>query len=162
MASYYNPSKRLSEWAAASLSPYIRLESESPSRHAAAAVDLPNQANNSNSSHAQLSVGIWSGNVQLNNVELRPEAFEHFLNGSSAPPSKDSSNGGVRIQWKVHSGTIDSINVSIPWKSLLVGSSYSSTAAAATSTRRGMEGGEESSVTGKGLLASAPKRGELS
>eukprot|EP00970_Alexandrium_tamarense_P001497 scaffold159_cov318-Alexandrium_tamarense.AAC.6 len=94
MASYYNPSKRLSEWAAASLSPYIRLESESPSRHAAAAADLPNQTNNSNSSHAQLSVGIWSGNVQLNNVELRPEAFEHFLNGSSAPPSKDSSNGG--------------------------------------------------------------------
>lgn len=161
MASYYNPSKRLSEWAAASLSPYIRLESESPSRHAAAAADLPNQANNSNSSHAQLSVGIWSGNVQLNNVELRPEAFEYFLNGSSAPPSKDSFSG-VRIQWKVHSGTIDSINVSIPWKSLLVGSSYSSTAAAAASTRRGMEGGEESSVAGKGLLASAPKRGELS
>jgi hypothetical protein len=110
MASYYyNPSQRLSEWAAASLSPYIQLE---------------NEGGQNERSH--LSVGLWSGYVQLKNVKLRPEAFDKILN-----PSDNDNTGyneyGAKIRWKIVRGTINDISVRIPWKRLLVGSSSSST-----------------------------------
>lgn len=105
MASYYNPSKRLSEWAAAALSPFIQLETE-----------------DGQTDQSRLSVGIWSGNVQLRNVELRPEAFDKYLN----PNETDYNEYGTRVRWKIVRGSIDNVSVGIPWKRLLVGTSYSS------------------------------------
>ena len=105
MASYYNPSKRLSEWAAAALSPFIQLETQ-----------------DGQTDQSRLSVGLWSGHVQLKNVELRPEAFEKFLNSNDT----DFNDFGVKIRWKIVRGTIDDVSIGIPWKRLLVGSSYSS------------------------------------
>jgi hypothetical protein len=105
MTSYYNPSKRLSEWAAAALSPFIQLETE-----------------DGQTDHSRLSVGIWSGHIQLKNVELRPEAFDKFLNSAEV----DYNEHGTKIRWKIVRGTIDNVSVGIPWKSLLMGTSYSS------------------------------------
>eukprot|EP00804_Cyclotella_cryptica_P020229 CCRYP_010930-RC/>CCRYP_010930-RC protein AED:0.04 eAED:0.04 QI:95/1/1/1/0.91/0.91/24/65/5640 len=110
MASYYyNPSKRLSEWAATFLSPYIQLENE----------DGQNE-------RSRLSVGLWSGHVQLKNVELRPEAFDKFLN----PPDENNAGHneyGTKVRWKIVRGTVNDISIRIPWKRLLVGSSSSGT-----------------------------------
>ena len=105
MASYYNPSKRLSEWAAAALSPFIQLETE-----------------DGQTDQSRLSVALWSGNVQLNNVELRPEAFDKLLNTHET----GYNEFGTKIRWKIVRGTISNVSVSIPWKSLLVGTSYTS------------------------------------
>jgi hypothetical protein len=121
MSSYYNPSKRLSEYAAALLSPYIKLENEGEQR-----CDHHDQ-----NAAPSLSVGLWSGNVELTNVEIRPEAIEQFLN--SRDECDDNSNDDVylrntaRIKWKLRRGRVDSVKIQIPWKSLLVGSAYSST-----------------------------------
>lgn len=126
MTSYYNPSKWLSEYAAALLSPYIKLENEggdgSSSSGGQKEAD-PTQTSSTPSS--SLSVGLWSGNVELKNVELRPEAFERFLN---CKESNDNDNNGsaAQIKWKLVQGSIDSVKIQIPWKSLLVGSAHSS------------------------------------
>ncbi|KAL7539480.1 hypothetical protein ACHAXR_010091, partial [Thalassiosira sp. AJA248-18] len=118
MASYY-PSKRLSEWAAASLSPYIKLENEGGDIN-----NPPSQQEHAQNQQGQgassLSVGLWSGNVELKNVELRPEAFEKFLNRG------DNADSTAQIKWKLIQGSIESVKIQIPWKSLLVGSAYSS------------------------------------
>ena len=106
MASYYNPSRRLSDWAAAALSPFIQLETQE----------------GQSSQSSSLSVALWSGQVQLKNVELRPEAFDQYLN----PSEPEFNEFGTRIRWKIVRGTIDDVSVSIPWKRLLVGTSYSS------------------------------------
>ena len=109
----FNPSKRLSEHAAALLSPYIKLENEHHDQTPA----------------PSLSVGLWSGNVELNNVEIRPEAIEQFLN-SCDDDGGDGNNGSpkaAQIKWKLRRGRIDSVKIQIPWKSLLVGSACSST-----------------------------------
>ena len=121
MSSYYNPSKRLSEYAAALLSPYIKLENEEGDSS-----DNTNQQNQNHTSStpSSLSVGLWSGNVELNNVELRPEAFEQFLNQSSN--DFDNNDDKIQIRWKVIHGSIDSVKIQIPWTSLLVGSAHSS------------------------------------
>jgi len=121
MSSYYNPSKRLSEYAAALLSPYIKLENEEDG-------SVPPNTNQQNQNHtsstpSSLSVGLWSGNVELNNVELRPEAFEQFLNQSSN--DFDNNDNAIQIRWKVIHGSIDSVKIQIPWTSLLVGSAHS-------------------------------------
>ena len=105
MASYYNPSRRISEWAASALSPFIQLETE-----------------DGQTDQSRLSVGLWSGNVQLKNVELRPEAFDKYLN----PNETDYNEYGTKIRWKIVRGSIDNVSVGIPWKRLLVGTSYSS------------------------------------
>ena len=104
MASYYNPSKRLSEWAAAALSPFIQLETQ-----------------DGQTDQSRLSVGLWSGHIQLKNVELRPEAFDKFLN----PNDTEYNEYGVKIRWKIVRGTIENVSIDIPWKGLLVGTSYS-------------------------------------
>jgi len=109
----YNPSKRLSEYAAALLSPYIKLEKQHHDQTPA----------------PSLSVGLWSGNVELNNVEIRPEAIEQFLN-SCDDDGGDGNNGSpktAQIKWKLRRGRVDSVKIQIPWKSLLVGSACSST-----------------------------------
>ena len=144
--SYYNPSRRLSEWAAASLSPYIKLENETDAQ--------AGQTQSNPQTFSNLSVGLWSGNVELKDLELRPEAFETFLNGSDDESCNTSSYCGsssVQIKWKVIQGSIDSVKVQIPWKSLLVGSAYSSSKQSAeeTSQEEGKnkeEGGEEDPV----------------
>lgn len=107
----YNPSKRLSEWAAELLSPYVDLEGADET----GATCSP--------SHSSLSVGLWSGNVELKNVELRPDAIENILN--SGPGSAE----GQRIRWKLLRGNLECIKITIPWKSLLVRTSYSSATA---------------------------------
>jgi hypothetical protein len=38
----------------------------------------------------------------------------------------DYNKYGTKIRWKIVRGTIDSVSVGIPWKSLLMGTSYSS------------------------------------
>jgi hypothetical protein len=89
----FNPSKRLSEHAAALLSPYIKLENEHHDQTPA----------------PSLSVGLWSGNVELNNVEIRPEAIEQFLN-SCDDDGGDGNNGSpkaAQIKWKLRRGRID-------------------------------------------------------
>ena len=107
----FNPSKRLSEWAAELLSPYINLED----------ADVTGAAyRSSHSSRSSLSVGLWSGNVELKNVELRPDAIENILNSGS-----DSANGQI-IRWKLLKGNLECIKIAIPWKSLLVRTSYAS------------------------------------
>jgi hypothetical protein len=121
MSSYYNPSKRLSEFAAALLSPYIKLENEGEQRR-----DRHDQ-----NTAPSLSVGLWSGNVELNNVDIRPEAIEHFLNSRNEGDENCTNDGScgtmARIKWKLRRGRVDSVKIKIPWKSLLVGSAYSST-----------------------------------
>jgi hypothetical protein len=118
MASYYNPSRRLSEWAAAWLQPYLDLER--------ADAQGP----------ASLSVGLWSGRVRLENVALRPEAFEQFLN-----PDDDPDDAAVRIRWKLLRGSIGRVDVEIPWKSLLVGSARPGSAGPAPAAQEGAGGG---------------------
>ena len=136
MAKYYNPSKRLSEWAAALLSPYIKLENDG----GAAAASGSGGSADDNASHdattppssssQALSVGLWSGFVELKNVELRPEALEQFLNSGDDDDGHhgDHSSGDytTKIRWKLIQGNIDSVKIQIPWKSILVGSMYSS------------------------------------
>jgi hypothetical protein len=109
----YHPSKRLSEYAAALLSPYIKLENE----------------HNDKTPVPSLSVGLWSGNVELNNVEIRPEAIEQFLN-SRDDDDGNGDNGSpktAQIKWKLRRGRVDSFKIQIPWKSILVGSACTST-----------------------------------
>lgn len=122
-------SRRLSEYAASYLSPYIKLDDESCTS------DTGGNAASCSASkpHTQssLSVGLWSGNVELKNVELRPDAIEKFLNvdynNSTCAASYDNNNfSGARVRWKLLRGSIESINIQIPWKSLVVGSSHSS------------------------------------
>ena len=141
MASYYNPSKWLSEYAAALLSPYIKLENDGgiggggdindnsniPQHHQQQSHPNNNTQTTTapSSSSSSLSVGLWSGNVELKNVELRPEAFAKFLNSNSSSSSSNAGNT-VQIKWKLIQGSIDSIKIQIPWTSLLVGSAHSS------------------------------------
>jgi hypothetical protein len=116
MTSYCNPSKRLSEWAAAALSPFIQLETT-----------------DGQTDQSRLSVALWSGHVELKNVELRPEAFDKFLN----PTEADYNEYGTKIRWKIVRGTIENVSVGIPWKRLLVGTSYSSSSFRRKQQRQG-------------------------
>ena len=120
MASYYSPSRRLSEWAAALLHPYLDLDSDSAT------------------TSSSLSVGLWSGDVRLRNVELRPEAFARFLDPVGDDPRNDADDG-ARVRWKLVRGSVDGVEVRIPWKSLLVGSARA--AAPAPGVARAGEGG---------------------
>lgn len=140
MASYYNPSKRLSEWAAALLSPYITLENEGngdgtndPAQHQA----------------TSLSVGLWSGNVELKNVQLRPETFEPFLNNDDYDAKYSDST--AQIKWKLIEGSISNVKIQIPWKGLLVGSAYSSAKCSAlgNDTKEGTGEGKKKESPGK-------------
>ena len=135
--SYYMPlSRRLSEYAASYLSPYIKLDDESCTGDIEGN-DAPFTAYKPHT-QSSLSVGLWSGNVELKNVELRPDAIENFLNAdynNSTPKASDDGDvndtdgnnfSGARIRWKLLRGSIESINIRIPWKSLVLGSSHSS------------------------------------
>ena len=148
MASYYNPSKRLSEWAAASLSPYIKLEDEG------------NHSDAGDSQKSSLSVGLWSGHVELKNVELRREAFDKWLNSSSNPEiptdkyyGSSNNNGGVKIRWKLLRGSIDSLIIKIPWKGLIVGSSHCSDNVATN-----LQSSAKMASSGKASLNSVPEK----
>ena len=132
--SYYVPlSRRLSEYAASFLSPYIKLDDESCSVDSEELESSASRSHSKPNTQSSLSVGLWSGNVELKNVELRPDALENFLNTDQNNPSSrasndanDSDNAGARVRWKLLRGTIESVNIGIPWKSLVVGSSQSS------------------------------------
>lgn len=126
-------SRRLSEYAASYLSPYIKLDDEG----CTTAADEGNASFSASKPHTQssLSVGLWSGYVELKNVELRPDAIENFLNNNSTSKDSDGdvndSDGGnnyrgAKVRWKLLQGRIESVNIQIPWTSLLVGSSHSS------------------------------------
>lgn len=131
--SYYMPlSRRLSEYAASYLSPYIKLDDEgctgdTEGNDASFTASKPH-------TQSSLSVGLWSGNVELKNVELRPDAIENFLNAdynnstqtASCDGDVNNNFSGARVRWKLLRGSIESINIQIPWKSLVVGSSHSS------------------------------------
>ena len=131
MARYYNPSKRLSEWVAALLSPYIKLEDDGGGDGVVHDEDDANKSIPPSASQL-LSLGLWSGYVELKNVELRPEAFEQFLNcDGDNHGSRYSGDGIVSIRWKLLQGSIDSVKIQIPWKSILVGSVYSTSKSSA-------------------------------
>ena len=49
----------------------------------------------------QLSIGLWSGNLRLHDVELREEVFDH-------------------PDYTMVSATIGSLNASIPWRTLMI------------------------------------------
>ncbi len=154
MATYYNPSKRLSEWAADFLSPYIKWGNDDGSA----------SDGNQDSQKSSLSIGLWSGYIKLTNVELRPEAVERWLNPSENS-QQNQSNGG-KIRWKLQRGTIDSIIVKIPWKSLIVGSSHCSDTAKNTSKGNAADFANEeknsNKLSGKPNLGSVPeKRGYM-
>jgi len=144
--SYYTPlSRRLSEYAASYLSPYIKLDDDG----CPAAADTEGNASFSASKRhtlASLSVGLWSGNVELKNVELRPDAIENFLNSDSSNSiseasddvnDSDGNHRGAKVRWKLIRGRIESINIQIPWKNLLVGSSHSSLKRSAETNSKG-------------------------
>ncbi len=124
MARYYNP---LSEWVAALLSPYIKLEDDGGGDGDGVVHDEDDANKNAPPSSSQLlSLGLWSGYVELKNVELRPEALEQFLNcDGDNHGSRYSGDGIATIRWKLLRGSIDSVKIQIPWKSILVGSVYS-------------------------------------
>ena len=132
MASYYNPSRRLSDWAAAALSPFIQLETQ----------------DGQSSQSSCLSVALWSGQVQLKNVELRPEAFDQYLN----PSQTEFNEFGTRIRWKIVQGTINDVSVSIPWKRLLVGTSYSSSRKRGRQNKHGVAVVEGQNEVNRSLL----------
>lgn len=135
--SYYTPlSRRLSEYAASYLSPYIKLDDDGGCTDDTEGNDASFSASK-RPTQSSLSVGLWSGNVELKNVDLRPDAIENFLNADyNNSTSKGSDNdvhdsdgsnlGGARVRWKLLRGSIESINIRIPWKSLVVGTSHSS------------------------------------
>ena len=173
--SYYTPlSRRLSEYEASYLSPYIKLDDEGSTGN--------NEGNDASFSaskpHTQssLSVGLWSGNVELKNVDLRPDAIENFLNAdynnSTSKASDDDVNdsdgnnfSGARVRWKLLRGRIESINIRIPWKSLVVGSSHSSLKRSSEKCSKGTlsslsetEGGERDVDAGCGQTN--PNQGE--
>jgi vacuolar protein sorting-associated protein 13A/C len=49
----------------------------------------------------KLKVGIWSGDIQLHNIQLKPSALD-----------------ALRLPIKVYTGFLSSLIVSIPWKNL--------------------------------------------
>ena len=131
MTSYYNPSKWLSEYAAALLSPYIKLENEGGDNSSSGGQKETNPTQKSSTPSSSLSVGLWSGNVELKNVELRPEAFEQFLNCKESNDTDDNESA-AQIKWKLVQGSVDSVKIQIPWKSLLVGTAHSSSKCSAS------------------------------
>ena len=127
-------SRRLAEYAASYLSPYIKLDEDDDT-----CTDNDGNASSSASkpknTQSSLSVGLWSGNVELKCVELRPDAIEQFLNADNNNASSDcdandsdfgNSYSGAKVRWKLLRGSIDSVSIQIPWKNLLIGSSHSS------------------------------------
>jgi hypothetical protein len=96
MTSYmYNPSKKVEEL----LSKYLEFDQE------------------------QLKLGIWSGNLSLQNVHLREETIyplmNHYLNKPSASDGQNYVKPPLRV--KLVSGTIGSLSLKIPWKRLVWG-----------------------------------------
>lgn len=101
MTSYvYNPSKKITEL----LSQYLEFDPE------------------------QLKLGIWSGNLSLQEVNLREEAIYPLLNRhlkdghSRATAGPDQQNyAKPPLRFKLVSGKIGSLSVKIPWKRLVWG-----------------------------------------
>jgi hypothetical protein len=92
----YNPSKKVTEV----LSEYLEFDPE------------------------QLKLGIWSGNLSLQDVNLREEAIYPHLNKlfdrkGTDRISKDSAKPPLRM--KLISGSIGELSMKIPWKSLVWG-----------------------------------------
>ena len=82
--SHYTPlSRRLSEYAASYLSPYIKLDDDGGCTDDTEGNDASFSASK-RPTQSSLSVGLWSGNVELKNVDLRPDAIENFLNADIA------------------------------------------------------------------------------
>lgn len=78
----------------------------------------------------QLQLGIWSGDVSLEQVRLRPDALEPLLKLSQQPlrsptdtalPLTDSTSTLPPLVLQLVSGTIGSIRLRIPWKRLVWG-----------------------------------------
>jgi hypothetical protein len=81
----------------------------------------------------QLQLGIWSGDLSLDQVRLRPDALEPFLKQLHQTPSTttpsvfgDSSTLTIApplapLVLKLVSGTVGSIRLRIPWKRLVWG-----------------------------------------
>lgn len=80
----------------------------------------------------QLQLGIWSGNLSLNNVNLRQEAIYPLLNRhlkkNVSTATSESDNGYPEqkclkppLKFKLVSGKIGSLTMKIPWKRLVWG-----------------------------------------
>lgn len=111
MASYmYNPSQKITEL----LSKYLKFDPE------------------------QLEIGIWSGQLTLTNVDLREEAIYPLLNrlrtdsneakyefnGDSADDARSRMQQDYEkppLKFKLVSGRIGSLSMTIPWKRLVWG-----------------------------------------
>ena len=97
----YNPSKKITEF----LSQYLEFDPE------------------------QLKLGIWSGNLSLEHVNLREEAIYPLLNGATSSTffgsdaehrhQQDYAKPPLRL--KLASGKIGSLSIRIPWKRLVWG-----------------------------------------
>ncbi|GKY92544.1 hypothetical protein MPSEU_000224700 [Mayamaea pseudoterrestris] len=91
MSSYmYNPSRKISDL----LSNYLEFDPE------------------------QLTLGVWSGHLQLTNVSLRHDAIYPLLN---AHASAAAALGKPPLRFKLISSKIGNLTVTIPWKRLVWG-----------------------------------------
>lgn len=92
MTSYmYNPTRKITEI----LSTYLEFDPE------------------------QLKLGIWSGHLSLTDVSLREEALYPLLNAHVKTTS--SSHSKPPLRFKLVSGKIGSLELTIPWKRLVWG-----------------------------------------
>lgn len=66
----------------------------------------------------QLKLGIWSGNLSIQNVQLKREAMYPLLNGTP-PPMDDDTRPPLKL--KLVKGTVGHMRIRIPWKRLVWG-----------------------------------------
>jgi hypothetical protein len=93
MTSYmYNPSKKVTEI----LSKFLEFDPE------------------------QLELGIWSGDLSLNNVKLRQDAIQPLLNKKANKPHTNPLKKPP-LHMKLVSGTVGHMRIRIPWKRLVWG-----------------------------------------
>ena len=65
----------------------------------------------------RLKLGIWSGNLSIQDVELKREAIYPLLNGSSLPKQDEKPP----LNLKLVKGTVGKMKIRIPWKRLVWG-----------------------------------------
>jgi len=65
----------------------------------------------------QLKLGIWSGNLSIQDVELKRNAMYPLLNDSSLP----KQDGKPPLKLKLVKGTVGQMRIRIPWKRLVWG-----------------------------------------
>ena len=122
LPSYQNPiSKRITDF----LSHYIDLEedNEDPDPHHHQPDDAVDPTTTTNravkKNQKSLSVGIWSGHLNLHHVRLRNDTMNQLLDQYlvHVPKNNNTSNNN-HLRYQLVSGTIGSLQIDIPWSQL--------------------------------------------